>query len=275
MQVGRDIIEIVCDNDEIKNKIVTNGVNNHGQLLLARSEMSIFVNVSLTAVPLEMPPEIIDMYMSKYGDIKGHFRVKRKIGGLVIYNGTRVYQFRNITKHIPHFISILNKKVRVIYTGQPERPAKVDIIHKKYLINAGKDLPEPQINEPSGSEIKNKITTPEVNWQQETERSPPVADSQKEPKEKNQETASAVVVESQEIEKSPPVVNSTRKRHTNNNKPPSDDDDTIKDRVENRKSIGQTQLRAYVIRRKYNPRKVTLFKNISLDILDQVCASVL
>ena len=29
MQVGKDIIEIVCDSEDIKNKILTNGLNIH------------------------------------------------------------------------------------------------------------------------------------------------------------------------------------------------------------------------------------------------------
>ena len=63
MQIGKDTIEIVCISEEIKNKINTNGVNTHGQLLLARSEMPVFVNVSLTGCHWKCPRKSsIDIY---------------------------------------------------------------------------------------------------------------------------------------------------------------------------------------------------------------------
>ena len=66
---------------------------------------------------------------------------------------------------------------------------------------------------------------------------------------------------------SPAVVN-PRKRGPTNSKPPSDnDDETIEKRVNTRKSIGQTQLRSYVIRRNIFPKKLVLLKIINVDII--------
>ena len=47
MQISKENIELVCINDDVRNNILTNGINTHGQLLLARSEMPTFTNVSL------------------------------------------------------------------------------------------------------------------------------------------------------------------------------------------------------------------------------------
>ena len=268
MQISKENIEIVCIDEDVRNNILTNGINTHGQLLLARSEMPTFTNVSLMGVPLEMPPQIAQKALSRYGSIKGHFMVKKKFGGLVIFNGVRVYQFRAITKHIPRFLTILNRRVKVIYTGQPAPPPRVDVQKNKELINAGSILPDVNVTQVIQNEndvnVDINVETQKGNESNETE------------KEINKITETLSDVENvQEIEMSPPVTN-PRKIACQNSKPPSDDDDeTIENRVDKKRSIGQTQLRAYIIRRKYNPKKVTLFKSVSVDIINQVCASVL
>ena len=127
---------IVCIEEEIRNKLLTEGVNTHNQHLLVTSEMPLFINISLMGVPLELPAHVVDLEMKKYGDVKSSFMVKKKIGGLVVHNGVRVYQFLLIKWHIPRNIIMYGRKVCVIYTGQPV-PEKVDIVRNKDIINAG------------------------------------------------------------------------------------------------------------------------------------------
>ena len=254
----------VCIEEEIRNKLLTEGVNTHNQHLLVTSEMPLFVNVSLMGVPLELPPHVVDLEMKKYGDVKSSFMVKKKFGGLVVFNGVRVYQFLLIKRHIPRNIIMYGKKVRVIYTGQPI-PEKVDIVRNKDIINAGGELPEKDNVDVETQENVMEVTEAQeqdiipVNLQDEVLSLSDIENSQ-----------------ADETTKSPPIVNNTRKRNHTNVKPPSDDnDDTIENRIVTKHSIGQTQVRSYVIRRQFLPRKLFLLKQINTDILNQLCASVL
>ena len=44
MQNGKSHIELVCIEEEIRNKLLTEGVNTHNQHLVVTSEMPLFVN---------------------------------------------------------------------------------------------------------------------------------------------------------------------------------------------------------------------------------------
>ena len=262
MQNSKSHIELCCIEDEIKNKLLTEGVNTHDQHLLVTSEMPLFTNVSLMGVPLELPPHVVELEMRKYGDIKSSFMVKKKIGGLVVFNGVRVYQFLLIKRHIPRNISMYGRKVRVIYTGQP-MPVKVDMIRNKDIVNAGGELPEEE-------NVDVEAQVMEVTEAQEHDIVPVTLQD---------EVLSLSDIENSQAEetnKSPPIVNNNRKRNHTNIKPPSDDDDdTIENQIFTKHSIGQTQVRSYVIRRKFSPKKLILFKQVNNDILNQLCATVL
>ena len=81
--------------------------------------------MSFFNIPLELPTADLHDQFFKYGKIKSSFKLKKKrILGRVIEIGTRVVQFEELTEHIPIYLSMYERKIRVIYTGQPKREAK-------------------------------------------------------------------------------------------------------------------------------------------------------
>ena len=132
-----DKVEIVSKSEELKQKLYNNGLNVNGYLVQARTDMPMFVNVSLMGVPLELPEEYVTEVLSDYVEISGHFYVKKRMYNTVYKNGVRVYQFRKLEKDIPQFIQIMGNKVKTIYTGQKkfEKRKNIDIAENQRMAN--------------------------------------------------------------------------------------------------------------------------------------------
>ena len=127
-----DKVEIVSKSEELKQKLYKNGLN-----VQASTDMPMFVNVSLMGVPLEFPEEYVTEVLSDYGEISGHFDVKKRMYNTVYKNGVRVYQFRKLEKDIPQFIQIMGNKVKTIYTGQKkfEKRKNIDVAENQRMAN--------------------------------------------------------------------------------------------------------------------------------------------
>ena len=116
---------------------MNNGLNVNGYLVQASTDMPMFVNVSLMGVPLEFPEEYVTEVLSDYGEISGHFYVKKRMYNTVYKNGVSIYQFRKLEKDIPQFIQIMGNKVKTIYTGQKkfEKRKNIDVAENQRMAN--------------------------------------------------------------------------------------------------------------------------------------------
>lgn len=117
---NRKVLEIYTQDENAKRRIITEGINTQNYYLQFSTQLLQYTNVSFFNIPMEIPDDLVAQELSKYGEIHGGFRVKKRLLGKVIYNGTRVYQYKKINNHIPRFIRLFGRMIKVQYTGQPE-----------------------------------------------------------------------------------------------------------------------------------------------------------
>ena len=121
--VGRKTLEVLFSAEEQKNILMTNGLNTHGVHLQFIPDVASPTSVTLFNLPMEMPDQLVDAAMRKYGTITSKFRHKRNFEGITLLTGLRVYKIQ-LKTFIPKNITIQGYAVRTLYTGQQEEMDK-------------------------------------------------------------------------------------------------------------------------------------------------------
>lgn len=111
---------------------------------------------------LNVPLKTEEIYMYEF--VKQHFEFtkvdypKQQIDGIEYRTGTRVYWCTKIKHHLPKYVHIFGRWIRVIYTGQPARQKTQNTHNDIRQIEFETDQPDP-ISDDQSQQITN---TPEI-----------------------------------------------------------------------------------------------------------------
>ena len=121
--VNSKVIEISFDSLEAMQHIQITGLDTHTKHLTFIPDQPIITTISLWNIPLELPSEMVDDFMARYGTVEHSYRSKKMIAGRNVLTGVRVY-FMILEHAIPRFIEIGGRQTKTKYTGQEQHLTK-------------------------------------------------------------------------------------------------------------------------------------------------------
>ena len=120
---NRNTIELLLANEQSKQVLITYGLDTQGRHLNFNPDVPEATAITLYNIPMEMPDEMVDKIISRYGKIVTRYRHKQKVDDLILYTGRRIYRVE-LHSFMPKQISINGHSVRTLYTGQREEIEK-------------------------------------------------------------------------------------------------------------------------------------------------------
>ena len=118
---NRRVMEIEFISTKDAEHLIDEPLSTHGRTLSFRPVTSSTVTVSLLGVPLGFPLTDTKDIMAFYGEIAEAYNIKKEIYGKRLNTGKIILKFKTLNSPIPRQVSIGDRPVRAIYTGQEEQ----------------------------------------------------------------------------------------------------------------------------------------------------------
>ena len=121
---NRFTFELMFGGEQAKQILLTYGLNTQGRHLAFAPDVPDATAVTLFNAPLEMPDDVVDRAVAKFGTIVSRYRHKQRHDDLVLLTGRRVYKVK-LDRYLPRRITIDGHTVNTLYTGQREEAERL------------------------------------------------------------------------------------------------------------------------------------------------------
>ena len=126
--------------------------------------------ISFLNVPSEADEDAMTDFVKQFATVVGNPRYPQKsLHGIHYMTGTRVYRLHSIQEHIPRVIDLFGRKIKCIYTSQPEYQ---DFIQRQKTERNNTQYPESDIENIENNNADNTNKTENNNQPQQQNQNP-------------------------------------------------------------------------------------------------------
>ena len=144
IQITETTCFITLDSDEVKQKLLLDGINVRGTFNSITDVDRVITNVTIKDAPYELSDTYIIHYMKDYGEVIEHSMRRGKVRGTDIETGTRYLQMVNVKNNIPIKVKLGRFAVRVFTDNKTECKICSKVGHPFYRC-PDKDEPRPVV----------------------------------------------------------------------------------------------------------------------------------